>query len=188
MAVGGAGAYAARLLGLPEDGAMPTTGDFEWAYITNDLERAIAGIEKALDVEEMLRTSMTIPYDTVDGSGTADFEVAFATVGGSRSIELLLVDERSPAMYQPAGGGHSEYFTHFHHIGLWVEPGALPGLRLELQQRGRDYAMWGDVYGVAFAFVDLVPELGHHIELMESSSAALEFVDNLLVTSRRAAV
>jgi hypothetical protein len=155
-------------------------GFFQLAYVTTDLEQAIATYREHYGVERFLRVPMSFEASTPDGVKSARLSAAFAYVGATQ-IELIEPIEGSLTLYAdalPSGGEEPAFALRLHHVGCWLRDRA----RWDAFRAGLDSSkhrialesMLGE-HESQYLYLDERARLGHYCEYMWLDAPASAF-------------
>jgi extradiol dioxygenase family protein len=145
---------------------------FQNAYVTNDLDRAVAMLGDTFGVEEFQYTKdFPLP-----GGGVIDVAMAWA---GNVMIEILQ-GRGNPNSFYERHIPSSDFAVKFHHFGYVVRDQATwDGLLERIAREKRDIPFEGSQPGVvSWIYID-APELGHYLEYIMPSEPYQNSLDNL---------
>lgn len=145
---------------------MLLQGHYQNAYVTANIEQAIAGLRKLEDVENILQFETPLELWTPQGTGTALMKIALAWVGNLQ-VEFIepvsgLVDIYREAL--PASG------VRFHHVGMRIKD--FDALVAEIERQQLPIVLRGEMPGVKFLYADARKTLGHYLEYVQMPDEA----------------
>lgn len=137
---------------------MLLQGHYQNAYVTPNIEQAIAGLRDLENVENILQFETPLELWTPQGTGTALMKIALAWIGNLQ-VELIepvsgLVDIYRDAL--PASG------VRFHHVGMRVKD--WDATVAEIERLQLPVVLRGEMPGVKFMYADARQTLGHYLE------------------------
>jgi len=138
---------------------MLLEGHFQNAYVTRDLDKAVALFRSHYSVDKVLQFQSQVEVNTPAGTGAAVFKTAFAWVGPLQ-YEFIEPVSGMVQVYQqalPQGAGFA-----FHHVCMRVQDWA--GTRAEIDRGPYPIVLEGETAGVRFVYVDARESLGHYLE------------------------
>jgi len=138
---------------------MLLEGHFQNAYVTRDLDKAVALFRSHYGVDKVLQFQSQVEVKTPAGTGAAVFKTAFAWVG-SLQYEFIEPVSGLVQVYQqalPPGDGLA-----FHHVCMRVQD--WEGTRAEIDGGSYPIVLEGETAGVRFVYVDARESLGHYLE------------------------
>ncbi len=132
---------------------------YQMAYITRDIEKAIATFRARAGVENVMRYEGPVEITTPKGKGTAVNKLAFIWVDGTQ-YELI----------QPVSGLGEIYSDElpaddsmkFHHICMRVDD--WDSFRANVEKQGYPIAIEGGGDALKFLYLDARDFLGHYLE------------------------
>jgi hypothetical protein len=138
---------------------MLLEGHFQNAYVTRDLDQAVATFRSRYGVDKVLQFPSQVTVTTPRGTGPASFKTAFAWVGSLQYefIEPLsgMVEVYRDAL--PQGDGFA-----FHHVCMRVHD--WDRTRAEIARGPHPVVLEGQTASVRFVYVDARDTLGHYLE------------------------
>ena len=153
---------------------MPLLGHYQNAYVTHDLDRAMAltgpsfglGPFSAFDVEMSLKTSA--------GDKLSRVRVATAWAGGLQ-VELIqpvsgYIDPYLHAL--PADQGDA--VPRLHHVAMRRDD--MQAMRLEAESLGLPIAFESESVGIGCIFIDARARLGHFLEFVTATDEGWELL------------
>jgi hypothetical protein len=154
-------------------------GAFQLAYVTTNLEQAIATYREHYGVERFASILSNLEVSTPEGVKSARLSMAFGYIGETQ-IELIQPLEGSLTLYADALPGGPAFALRFHHVGCRLQDraqwdafraGLDPGkhrIALESMQTGQQSH---------FLYLDERARLGHYLEYMWLDAASSAFFD-----------
>jgi hypothetical protein len=154
-------------------------GAFQLAYVTNDLEQAIATYREQYAIASFVSIQSTLEVDTPAGVKSARLSVAFG-YSGEIQIELIQPIEGNLTLYADALPSGPAFALRFHHVGCRLRDRAQwdafrAGLdpcrhRIALESRLAEHESH-------YLYLDEHARLGHYLEYMWLDAAASAFFD-----------
>jgi hypothetical protein len=156
-------------------------GAFQLAYVTTDLEQAIATYRERYGVERFATVPSSLEVSTPDGVRSARLLMAFGYINEIQ-IELIQPIEGTLTLYADALPDGPAFALRFHHVGCrlpdrtqWdaFRAGLDPGrhrIALESMQAGQQSH---------FLYLDERARLGHYLEYMWLDAASSAFFDSI---------
>lgn len=138
---------------------MLLTGQFQNAYVTRDMERAIALLREQYGVEGINVFDASIDVTTPAGSGPAKMKTALVWIGNIQ-YELIEPIEGLVDIYRDALPDNE--VLKFHHICM--RPHDLEQVRAEIKRRQIPIVYEGETAASKFFYVDTRATLGHYLE------------------------
>lgn len=138
---------------------MLIEGHFQNAYVTRDLDKAVALVRARHGIDRVLQFQAEVQVTTPAGTGPAAFKTALAWVG-SLQYEFIEPLSGQVQVYRdalPAGDGLA-----FHHVGMRVQDWERS--RADIARGPYPVVLEGETPGVRFVYVDARESLGHHLE------------------------
>ena len=144
---------------------MYLKGHYQNAYVTHDLDRAIAGIEGRYGKTEWIVFEPDMVLQTPDGPKAASLRAALGWYGGLQ-LELIQPTKGWSAHYDPyLPVDRSDATPRFHHIA--VRRDNLAAMRDELARLGLPLAFEGEVPdAMVYTYLDARASLGHYLEFV----------------------
>lgn len=155
---------------------MPPFVPFQMAYVTDDIDAAVAQTGPLLGIERF-QINRDMGIETGQGLARAHFALAFL---GDTQVEII----------QPAGGADDIYRQgvratggglSFHHAGMLVtEAAQWQGIVAAVDRSGADVPVrgaFGDL--MHYLYVDRRDTLGHHLEYMWRTPAGGAIFDDV---------
>jgi hypothetical protein len=154
---------------------------FQLAYVTSDLNRAVAFLQKDMGIEEfMIINEARMQIHQQDHSTEAILRVALAYVGNVM-IEIIQPLSGAVEIYQNAIK-NDKFTLKFHHIGILVNGQSenWDSTVSELISKKQQFAVSGE-FGTAakFGYVDQRDTLGHYVEYVHFSEEGLQFISQV---------
>ena len=145
-------------------------GHFQNAYVTRNLDRAMALVTKRFGIRDFIVFEPHMVLKTPDGEKNAHVRAALGW-GAGHQIELI----------EPVSGHVGHYIEHlpadasdaglrFHHIA--VRRDDLDAMRAEIDALGFPLVQEGEVPGLVFIYLDARDVLGHFIEYIWATPEA----------------
>jgi hypothetical protein len=137
-------------------------GHYQNAYVTHDLDEAMALLRKRFGVGDYIVFEPDMLFKTPLGEKPCRVRAALAWAGGLQ-IELIqpvsgYIDHYTP--YLPPN--RSDPTPRFHHIA--VRRDDLAAMRQEIERLGLPLAFEGAVPGLVFIYLDARQAFGHYFE------------------------
>lgn len=139
---------------------MLLAGHFQNAYITRDLDRAMALIRDRFGVGEIKHFESAVEVTTPSGSGTAVMKTAFAWAGNLQ-YELIEPVSGMVGIYRDALG-QDDHVLHFHHVCMRVDD--FDRTRADIDEQKLPVVFEGVTSATKFLYVDARDSLGHYLE------------------------
>jgi hypothetical protein len=134
------------------------------AYVTNDLDRALAVWRDEYDVPEFFVFANDTPG--LESSHPYQLKIALANVGGTE-IELIEPMHGSAPLHAEPLPVDGSFAIRFHHVAMRIE-GSLADFEAHLASLDpvRHPVVWSGKMGdlMRFAYTDERATLGHHVE------------------------
>lgn len=147
---------------------------YQNAYVTSDIERAIAVMRQSFGVTDVLQTEATTEVWTPSGSGPSTNKLAFIWVG-KLQYELIEPISGPSGLYSDAVD--PDQLLKFHHIAMRVS-GDWDAFRSGLDRDGRKVVIEGHTpSGLKFCYVDARDTLGHYLEYVWAPEAVWAHLD-----------
>lgn len=141
---------------------MLMTGFFQNAYVTRNLDKAVAGLRERHGVADWMLIDFATDVTTPHGEGPVEAKVALAWVGPMQ-IELIEPLSGLGQIYSDALPADDS--LRFHHVGMRVPSQA--ALRAEAAARRWPVMFQGGGEGYSFTYIDARDTLGHYLEYVE---------------------
>ena len=138
---------------------MWMTGFFQNAYVTRDLDKAIATLRAQHGVGEMMLIDFDTDVTTPLGHGPVKSKVALAWVGG---VQIELIEPVSGLAQIYADALPDDDSLRFHHVGIRVPD--MDALRAEATANNWPVVFQGGGDGFSFTYVDTRATFGHYLE------------------------
>ena len=133
---------------------------YQNAYITRDLDRALAFFRSEYGFADFKRLEVTYPLKTPAASGTATVKMALGWIG---KLQYELIQPVSGLIDVYNEGLPGKYPLRFHHVCMRVLD--WDALRAELAREKRPVVMEGGTPGhLLWLYVDARETLGHYLE------------------------
>lgn len=147
-------------------------GHYQNAYVTHDLDKAMALVSDRYGVGDWIVFEPDMPLKTPSGTKPSKVRAALAWDGGL-NIELI----------QPVSGHLDHYLPflpadpkdptpRFHHMA--VRRDDQDAMRQEIERLGLPLAFEGEVPGLVFIYLDARESLGHFFEYVWATPEAWE--------------
>jgi len=138
---------------------MLLKGYYQNAYVTRDIERAVACLQNADGVDEFRQFDVELEVRCRGRSGIAAMKAAFGWVDG---IQYELIEPRSGLVDLYTEGLPADALLSFHHLGLRADDweSTLAGIRRSEQS----IVCEGETASSKFVFVDTRSTFGHYLE------------------------
>ncbi|MCB2079241.1 MAG: VOC family protein [Novosphingobium sp.] len=147
---------------------MDLTGHYQNAYVTCDLDRTLAMLEREFGLADFALFAGEVTVDTAEGLKPASLRIANRWVGGT-NIELV----------EPVSGAIEHYCSmlpadrsdpapRLHHVALRRDD--LGAMHAEIAASLFEVAFSGKPPGMVFAYLDTRLALGHYLELVWKES------------------
>jgi len=134
-------------------------GHFQHAYVTRDIEKAMALMQERYGVPAFNSFVATPNVDTPHGRGPAEMKVALGWVGNTQ-IELIEPVSGHVDLYRGALG--DDWMPRFHHVGMRVDN--WDRFRDQITRDGRKVVIEGKSANVCFLYIDERESIGHYLE------------------------
>lgn len=149
-------------------------GHYQNAYVTHDLDRAMALLKARYGVDDYIVFEPDMILKTPSGPKASSVRAALAWTGGLQ-IELIEpvsghLDHYLP--YLPAD--RSDPVPRLHHIA--VRRDDLAAMREEIDRLGLPLAFEGEVPGLVFIYLDARESLGHFLEYVWATPEGWEMI------------
>jgi len=153
---------------------MSLKGFFQNAYVTRDLDRAIALCGPAMGIGGFMAMDYELPLRTAEGERTIGLRVATGWVG---AIQVELIQPVSGHVAPYVGGlpaDPDDFVPRFHHVAVRRDdPVALAN---EVAALGLPVIFETGGNGIASTFVDATARFGHPIEFVCADVAGWELL------------
>lgn len=138
---------------------MLLTNHYQNAYVTRDLDRALALLRARHGVDGFTRYAVDMEVNTPGGRGRVVMKLALGWVGALQ-YELIEPVSGLVDIYRDA---LSEYPLQFHHVCMRVHD--WDTFRADLDRQQRPVVIEGGTPGhLQFVYVDARDSLGHYLE------------------------
>lgn len=158
---------------------------FHLAYVTEDIEAATGWFESTLGTSRChTRYASSMGGSiVVDGQPAAEWVIDVAMVNaGPTNFEIIRPVSGAVELYREAIRPGAP--ATFHHVGARVADFDEATAVVEASGRAwKQHGVFGDT--IRFGYVELTAELGHHVEVMELSPAAVDWFALLEAESNR---
>jgi hypothetical protein len=149
-------------------------GHYQNAYVTHDLDRAMALLTERYGVGDYIVFEPDMMLKTPSGVKPSKVRAALAWAGGLQ-LELIqpvsgFLDHYLP--YLPADA--ADPVPRLHHIA--VRRDDLDAMRAEIDQLGLPLAFEGEVPGLVFIYLDARESLGHFLEYVWATPEGWEMI------------
>jgi hypothetical protein len=146
----------------PRRADMHFNGQFQNAYVTHDIDKAITLVEDHFGLTEWIRVEPDTIVHTPSGDHRAVVRVA---LGWSGTTQIELIEPVSGFVghyrdYLPAD--KNDPTPRFHHVAVRRDDQA--AMRDEIARLGLPLAFEGEVPGLVFIYLDARESLGHYFE------------------------
>ncbi len=140
---------------------MSTGRHYQNAYVTRDVDKAVAGFKQYADVRALMEIEVPVKVWTPRGEGTGVQKLAFVWVG-DLNYELIQPKEGDVlAIYRDALPADDRLV--FHHVCHVVDD--FDALMARVEQQPFPVVLKGGTPGLLeFVYVDTRPWLGHYTE------------------------
>jgi hypothetical protein len=149
-------------------------GHYQNAYVTHDLDRAMAGISERYGAKDWIVFEPDMILKTPEGEKASSVRAALAWVGGLQ-IELIEPVSGHLDHYLPfLPADRTDPSPRFHHMAVRRDDQA--AMRAEIDRLGLPLAFEGEVPGLVFIYLDARPSLGHFLEYVWASPEGWEMI------------
>jgi len=139
-------------------------GHYQNAYVTHDLDQAMAELDGRYGEIEWIRFDPEMTLKTPSGDKEASLRVAVGWAGGL-NLELIQPVSGWYEAYAPfLPADKSDPTPHFHHIAMRREDE--DAMRAEIAELGLPLAFEGGMPGLTFIYLDGRESLGHYLEFV----------------------
>ncbi len=138
---------------------MLLQGQFQNAYVTRSLERAIATLRDRFGAVDIKQFEASIEVKTPHGTGPAAMKTALAWVG---EIQYELIEPVSGFVDIYRDALRADDGLQFHHICM--RPDDLQQVRAEIERQGMPIVFEGISSATKFFYADARATLGHYLE------------------------
>jgi hypothetical protein len=146
---------------------MFLTNHYQNAYVTADIDRAVALLEEQFGAAgKAARIDITQKFWTPQGEGEGTLKLAFVQVGRLQ-YELIEPVSGNVAIYKDAVVPGQP--MRFHHVAMRADD--IDAVRAESEKRGRKIVLAGEAAGVRFLYADARDTLGHYLEYVQAPDA-----------------
>ena len=139
---------------------------YQNAYITPDIERAIAALQDIYGAGEPLRTEVTSHLKTPKGEGDATIKLAFLWAG---KLQYELIQPVSGFTDIYLDGVDMNRLLSFHHVAMRVDD--WEGFHAERDRKGWPIALEGKGRALSYVYLDARDTLGHYLECVNAPQA-----------------
>lgn len=152
------------------------TGFFQLAYVTTDLDQALAQIRATTGIQTFASLDMT-PEIVWRGTKHALKARAALAWAGETMVEVIEPHGEEMAVWKRGLEGDG-FRLAFHHVGVMVDD--FDAARAEVLAAGHSIAVEGEIPGIArWLYLDYTATLGHFLEHVWLSRAGWEFFAGL---------
>lgn len=143
---------------------MHFKGHFQNAYVTHDLDRALAGIDRRFGKIDWIVFEPDMELITPSGIRQSSVKAALGWHQGHQ-LEIIQPVKGYLDHYLPAlPADRNDPTPRFHHIAVRRDDEA--AMRAEIAQLGLPLEFEGAVPGLVFIYLDARAVLGHHFEFI----------------------
>jgi hypothetical protein len=143
---------------------MFLTRHYQNAYVTADIERAVAIMRDQYGVADVTSFEVTQPLWTArTGSGDAKMKLALFMVG---NLQIELIEPVSGAVDLYREGIVADRPFSFHHVSMRVDD--LDAVEKESVRLNRPVAQRGESGPLRFLYADARETLGHYLEYVSA--------------------
>jgi hypothetical protein len=156
-------------------------GAFQLAYVTTDLEQAIATYREQYGVARFVSIQSSLEASTPEGVKSARLSVAFGHIGETQ-IELIQPIEGNLTLYADALPSGPAFALRFHHVGCRLRDRAQwDAFRAGLDPRKHRIALESRLaeHESHYLYLDEHARLGHYLEYMWLDASASAFFDTI---------
>jgi Glyoxalase/Bleomycin resistance protein/Dioxygenase superfamily len=154
-------------------------GAFQLAYVTTDLEQAIATYREHYGVTSFVSIQSSLEVSTPEGVKSAQLDMAFGYIGEIQ-IELIQPIEGNLTLYADELPDGPAFALRFHHVGCRLrERAQWDAFRAGLDPGKHRIAFesMAPAPQSRFLYLDERARLGHYLEYMWLDAQASEFFD-----------
>jgi hypothetical protein len=153
---------------------MVLQGHYQTAYVTHDLERAMALISERYGISDYITFEPEMALRTADGERMQKVKVATAWAGW---LQLELIEPVSGFIdpflaYLPPD--KADAVPRLHHISL--RRGSVAEIEAESEKLGLPFVCEGGIPDLVFRYLDARGTLGHYLEYVWASPAGWDMV------------
>jgi hypothetical protein len=149
-------------------------GHYQNAYVTRDLDKAMALLTERYELLDFIRFEPDMILKTQGGDRQASVRVALVWAGGLQ-LEFIEPGKGYQDHYLPfLPDDPSDPVPRFHHAA--VRRDDLAAMREEIARLGLPVALEGGVPGLTFVYVDARATLGHYLEYVWASPEGWEMI------------
>ena len=141
---------------------MHMNGFFQNAYVTRNLDKGIAGLQRSHGIGEVMLIDFATDVVTPHGRGPVTAKVALVWVGG---LQLELIEPLTGLSQIYSDALPDDDALRFHHVGMRIFD--MEALRAEAGAKGWPIAFQGGGEGFQFTYIDTRDTLGHYLEYVE---------------------
>lgn len=153
---------------------MSFQGFFQNAYVTHDLDRAIALCGPTMGIGGFVAMDYELPLRTPEGERTIGLRVATGWVG---NMQVELIQPVSGHIAPYVGGlpaDRSDCVPRFHHVAVRRDDPT--ALAREVAAMGLPVIFETGGNGIASTFIDATARIGHPIEFVCADAAGWELL------------
>lgn len=145
---------------LEEKGDHMLEHHYQNAYVTRDLERALAMFRHQYGFDGFKQYDVSYELQTPRGSGTASVRLALGWIG---NVQYELIQPVSGLVDAYTEGLPQDAVLSFHHVAMRVHD--WDAFRAALERDNRPIAMQGGTPGhLLWLYVDARDSVGHYLE------------------------
>lgn len=145
---------------------------FQIAYVTNDIERAMAVFTERYGVKDFRRMEGQLPAG-------GHIRVEFAWAGGAL-LEVTQADGAGSELFRVGLPDDDAFAIRFHHLGYFVHDEAgWQALEAEIEKGGVKVLSKGHTPGFLRTLIVEAPELGHYIEYILPEAGGKAFFEGV---------
>jgi hypothetical protein len=141
---------------------MHMNGFFQNAYVTRNLAKGVADLQRKHGVGEVMEIDFATDVITPLGTGPVTAKVALVWVG---NVQLELIEPRTGLGQIYSDALPDDDSLRFHHVGMRIFD--MAALRAEAVAKGWPIAFQGGGEGFQFTYIDTRDTLGHYLEYVE---------------------
>jgi catechol 2,3-dioxygenase-like lactoylglutathione lyase family enzyme len=143
---------------------MSLTGHYQNAYVTPDLDAAVALMVARLDAPvPVLRRDATQHFVTPDGQGEGSLRLAFIHVG---RLQYELIQPLSGNVALFADAVIADQPLRLHHVAMRAND--IDAVRAEHERNGQRVVLEGQYLDRRFLYIDARAILGHYLEYVSA--------------------
>ena len=141
---------------------MHMNGLFQNAYVTRNLDKAVAELKGRHAVGEVMVVDWSTDVITPQGHGPVSARIALAWVG---NVQIEVIQPISGLVQIYTDALPADDSLRFHHVGMRVPH--MEALRSEAAEKGWPVVFQGGGDGFRCTYVDARDTLGHYVEYVE---------------------